>query len=96
MSKAKDVACDNCGNFTFVEVCLIKFLSKIVSPNGEEGHLPVPTFACNACGYVNETFLPPYMRKPPEPKASEGSQVAPEEGITTPTPSAPPKIEIVR
>jgi hypothetical protein len=78
---AKDVNCDNCGNYTFNEVSLIKYLSEIQSPTGKAGFVPIPVFACNACGFVNNGFLPPSMRKQEE---------------SSKTDEVPPKIELVR
>jgi hypothetical protein len=58
LSQATDIACENCGNLTFQEVLLIKKVSALVSPNGKEGIVPIPTFSCVACGYVNTMFRP--------------------------------------
>jgi hypothetical protein len=61
ISNAQDVTCDNCGNYTFTEVALMKRISPIQSPTGKEAIVPIPTFACNACGFVNKQFLPVKM-----------------------------------
>jgi hypothetical protein len=37
---------------------MMKKLSALVSPNGQEALIPIPVFACMACGHVNEMFLP--------------------------------------
>lgn len=58
LSKADDVVCERCGNYTFQEVMLMKRMSAIVSPTGKDAIVPIPTFACNACGHVNRQFLP--------------------------------------
>ena len=58
LSTATDVVCENCNNLTFQEVILLKKISALVSPNGKEGLVPIPTFACVACGYVNKAFRP--------------------------------------
>jgi hypothetical protein len=58
LSNATDIICENCGNLTFEEVLLMKKVSALVSPNGKEGIVPIPTFACVACGYVNTMFRP--------------------------------------
>ena len=58
LSQATDITCENCGNFTFEEVMMMKKVSALVSPNGKEGIVPIPTFACVACGYVNKMFRP--------------------------------------
>lgn len=62
LSKAEDITCENCGNYTFQEVALMKRLSPLVSPTGKEAIVPIPTFACNACGHINQRFLPTQMR----------------------------------
>lgn len=76
ISGAKDVSCDNCGNYTFSEVVLIKHLSEIQSPTGKAGYAPIPVFACNACGFVNDGFLPPFMRKNDELKETKETPTA--------------------
>lgn len=58
LSLATDIVCENCGNLTFQEVMLMKKISAIASPNGKEGIIPIPTFSCVACGYVNQMFRP--------------------------------------
>lgn len=58
LSLATDIVCENCGNLTFQEVLLMKKVSALVSPNGKEGIVPIPTFSCVACGYVNKMFRP--------------------------------------
>lgn len=66
ISKAQDVVCDNCGNYTFNEVVLMKRVSPLVSPTGKEAIVPIPTFACNACGFINKQFLPIKAEERPE------------------------------
>ena len=58
LSKADDVTCERCGNYTFEEVTLMKRMSALISPTGKEAIVPIPTFACNACGHINRGFLP--------------------------------------
>ena len=58
LTNAQDIVCENCGNLTFEEVLLMKKVSALMSPNGKEGIVPIPTFACVACGFVNEMFRP--------------------------------------
>ena len=62
LSNAQDITCENCGNYTFEEVLLMKKLSALLSPTGKEAIVPIPTFACNACGFINKQFLPVAMR----------------------------------
>lgn len=58
LSKADDVICERCGNYTFQEVMLMKRISALISPTGKDAIVPIPTFACNACGHINKQFLP--------------------------------------
>jgi uncharacterized Zn finger protein len=58
LSNAQDIVCENCGNYTFQEVTLMKRISPLVSPTGKEAIVPIPTFACNACGFINKQFIP--------------------------------------
>lgn len=96
LSTATDVSCENCSNFTFTEVVLMKHLSAVASPTGEAVHVPFPTFACNACGFVNEAFLPPYMRKKqPEPTPTPKAHIdALGRTVTEAPPPEVTKIEI--
>ena len=66
LSNAQDVTCESCGNYTFQEVVLMKRVSALVSPTGKEAIVPIPTFACNACGFINKQFLPVKIAEQPE------------------------------
>ena len=35
---------------------MLKKLSSLVSPNGQEAIIPVGVFACESCGHVNKEF----------------------------------------
>jgi uncharacterized Zn finger protein len=58
-----DIVCDECGNRFFRQAVLIKRLSPLVSPSGEEKLVPMPIFRCDDCGHVNDQFLPPDEQK---------------------------------
>ena len=58
LAQADSVTCESCGNHTFVGVMMMKRISPIISPTGKEAVVPIQTFACNACGFVNKQFLP--------------------------------------
>ena len=58
LAQAENVTCESCGNHTFVGVMMMKRISPIISPTGKEAVVPIQTFACNACGFVNEAFSP--------------------------------------
>jgi len=40
----------SCGNPYWVHANILKKVSKIVSPNGEEGVIPIPDMICSKCG----------------------------------------------
>ena len=54
----KDIACEQCGCKYFRQVNAFKRLSALVSPTGKEQIVPVPTFRCDECGFINEEFRP--------------------------------------
>ena len=55
-SDMKDIKCENCGCQFFRQVHAFKRVSALVSPTGKEQIVPVPTFRCDECGYINEEF----------------------------------------
>lgn len=58
MTMLEDIACDQCGNHTFSSVFLLKKVPMTLSPTGKAGIFPVPAFACNACGNINNGMVP--------------------------------------
>jgi len=52
------VACDECKNEYFSPVFMIRKVSALMSPNGQEGMVPIQLFQCESCKHVNERFLP--------------------------------------
>ena len=56
MSQTSSVKCEKCENSTFKQTLLIRKLSALVSPNGQETVIPVAVFACEKCGNVNSEF----------------------------------------
>ncbi len=52
------ISCDECENEYFSPVFMIRKISALVSPNGQEGMMPVQLFQCNSCNHVNKKFLP--------------------------------------
>jgi hypothetical protein len=90
-----DVTCENCNNFTFTEVVLLKHVSALLTPNGKATNVPIPVWACNACGFVNDGLLPEFMRrKTPDESTAEktSSSILTDEA---PKPS-PTTIQIVK
>ena len=56
ISKTSAVKCEACENQTFKQSLLLRKLSALVSPNGQETLVPVQVFACEKCGNVNSDF----------------------------------------
>jgi hypothetical protein len=56
ISQTTEMKCDKCGNNTFKQTMMLRKLSAIVSPNGQETIIPVGVFACESCNHVNEEF----------------------------------------
>ena len=58
MSDLTDIVCENCESRFFRQVSAFKKLSALISPSGKEQIVPVPTFRCDDCGFINEEFRP--------------------------------------
>jgi len=56
MSQTTPIKCESCENQTFKQTLLIRKLSALVSPNGQETVIPIGVFACEKCGHVNTEF----------------------------------------
>ena len=56
ITKTSAVKCEACENQTFKQSLLLRKLSALVSPNGQETLVPVQVFACESCGHVNSEF----------------------------------------
>jgi len=56
ISKTSAIKCEKCENPTFKQTLLLRKLSALVSPNGQEAVVPVQVFSCEKCGHVNTEF----------------------------------------
>ena len=56
LTHAKTIECEKCQCQSFKQSMMLKKLSALVSPNGQEAIVPVMVFACEKCGHVNEEF----------------------------------------
>ena len=57
LKQADTVKCDDCGNYLFITAHVIKRLSPIISPTGQEAIVPVQVYSCGSCGRVPKIFL---------------------------------------
>jgi hypothetical protein len=56
LTHAKTLECDECGCKGFKQTMMLKKLSALISPNGQEALIPVMVFACEACSHINKEF----------------------------------------
>ena len=52
------VVCGECGNQVFNHGFMLRKVSAVLSPSGEEAMIPIQVFECASCGHVNPEFLP--------------------------------------
>ena len=57
LSEADTIKCDDCGNYLFITSHVIKRISPILSPTGQEAIVPVQVYSCGNCGTVPKIFL---------------------------------------
>jgi len=56
LTHAKDIVCDECGCKGFKQTMMLKKLSALVSPSGQEAIIPVMAFSCDKCSHINKEF----------------------------------------
>ena len=56
LKHAKTLECEECSCKGFKQTLMLKKLSALVSPNGQEAIIPVGVFACESCGNINKEF----------------------------------------
>ena len=54
---AETIKCKDCNNYLFITSYVLKRLSAIVSPNGQEALIPVQVYSCGNCGKLAEGML---------------------------------------
>ena len=57
LTKADTIKCDDCGNYLFITANVIKRISPILSPTGQEALVPVQVYSCGNCGKVPKMFI---------------------------------------
>ena len=53
-SKTTQIQCESCGGSTFKQTLLLRKMSALVAPGGQETIIPMQVFACEKCGHVNK------------------------------------------
>ena len=57
LSTAETMKCEQCGSTLFNTSFIIKRISAIVSPNGQEAIVPIQVYSCDGCSKVPSIFL---------------------------------------
>ena len=57
LKDAETIKCNSCNNYLFITSFILKRLSALVSPNGQEALIPVQVYSCRNCGEVAEGML---------------------------------------
>lgn len=58
LDKTLPIDCEECGNDSFQQILFLRKVSKFLAGTAEDGVIPIPSFACTKCGYVNQEFKP--------------------------------------
>lgn len=58
LSQADTMKCQECNSEQFEMKYLIKKLSALLSPTGDEVMIPIQVFSCANCGHIPDEFLP--------------------------------------
>jgi len=62
LDQSSAVICNECGHLYMKEVLHLRKVSGILTGTGQPSYIPIPLFACDKCGHVNEEFLPVEIR----------------------------------
>tara|TARA_R100000030_G_scaffold47261_1_gene35727 strand:+ start:4242 stop:4526 length:285 start_codon:yes stop_codon:yes gene_type:complete len=57
LSQAETMKCEHCGNVVFIKGTVLKRLSAIVSPTGQEAIVPIEIYSCGSCGEVPKSMM---------------------------------------
>ena len=55
-SKTTQIKCEACEGSSFKQTLLLRKMSALVAPDGQETVIPIGVFACEKCGHVNSEF----------------------------------------
>ena len=56
LTHATTLECEECKCKGFKQTMMLKKLSPLVSPTGQEAIIPVAAFCCEQCGHINKEF----------------------------------------
>ena len=56
LTHATTLECEECKCKGFKQTMMLKKLSPLMSPTGQEAIIPVAAFCCEQCGHINTEF----------------------------------------
>ena len=56
-SKTTQIKCEACEGSSFKQTLLLRKMSALVAPSGQETIVPMAVFACESCNHVNDEFI---------------------------------------
>jgi|TARA_Y100000817_G_scaffold289899_1_gene260200 predicted nucleic acid-binding Zn ribbon protein len=54
---AETIKCEDCNNYLWIQSFVLKRLSALVSPSGQEALVPIQVYSCGNCGKVADGML---------------------------------------
>ena len=57
LKQADTIKCKDCNNYLWIQSFILKKLSALLSPTGQEALIPVQVYSCGNCGKVAEGML---------------------------------------
>lgn len=57
MADQPNVVCEECEGIYFDKITVIKKISKIMVGTSEDQLVPMETYKCAECGYINKDFI---------------------------------------
>lgn len=77
LSNISNLKCEKCGNETWESVFFVKVLSPIITGESTDVPYPIPTFACNACGWVPKIFIQDHFLELDNPQIPDPNRPQP-------------------
>tara|TARA_B100000214_G_C23464288_1_gene399790 strand:+ start:96 stop:371 length:276 start_codon:yes stop_codon:yes gene_type:complete len=57
LKDAETIRCKECNNYLWIQSFILKKLSALVSPSGQEALIPIQVYSCGNCGKVADGML---------------------------------------
>ena len=62
LDQTMPVECERCNHNVFEEGLIMRKASGLLTGTGQTSYMPIPIFACKACGHVNSEFPPKELK----------------------------------